>query len=563
MKIPKSYILSLCGGLGLLATAAAQPAPAPTNEPSAVRTNAVVPPDQAPPGPTPTPLPENQAPPPNPPPTNAAPAEPSSSGQLWPAPSGPTVVGTNGANELRLNFRNAPLEMVLNYFSDAAGFIILPETEVRGKVDVWSNQPVSKDEAVELLNTILSKNGYALLRNGRTLTLVSREEAKKRDIPVKSGSDPEKIPKDDQIVTQILPIRFINASQVTRDLQPLLPEKAQMSANEAGNALVITDTQASIRRMAEIIKALDTPLSSVSTVKVFPLKFADAKSLATVIKDLFAPQQDSSRNNDPRARFMNFMRGGRDGGGPPGMGGPGGDSSGGGRAPTPRVVAVAEERSNALVVSAPQDQMALVEEVVQQVDTDIDSETELRVFRLKYADPQEMADLLTNLFPDPTMQNSRNQFGGGRFARFFGGGGGQNSSASQSSRQQSQTRVLAVPDLRTGSVVVSAARDLMEQIARMVEELDADPAKKQKVFVYSLENTDPQAVQELLQSLFPAQTSGGYGSYGNNRMNNNNRGAGSQLNNRATQMQNQGYGRSSSGFNNSFGSGIGGSTIGR
>src|SRR2546423_3764013 len=57
---------------------------------------------------------------------------------------------------LRLNFRGVSLETVLNYLSDAAGFIIVLETKVDGKVDVWSNQPLNKDEAVNLLNSILN-----------------------------------------------------------------------------------------------------------------------------------------------------------------------------------------------------------------------------------------------------------------------------------------------------------------------------------------------------------------------------------------------------------------------
>src|SRR5437016_11315 len=107
-----------------------------------------------------------------------------------------------GDKGLRLNFRGVPLEMVLNYLSDAAGFIIVLETKVEGKVDVWSNQALNKDEAVNLLNTILNKNGYAAIRNGRTLTIVSRDEAKKRDIPVKVNGNASGIPKSDEMVTQ-------------------------------------------------------------------------------------------------------------------------------------------------------------------------------------------------------------------------------------------------------------------------------------------------------------------------------------------------------------------------
>src|SRR5437868_1836459 len=129
---------------------------------------------------------------------------------------------------LRLNFRGVPLETVLNYLSDAAGFIIVLETKVEGKVDVWSNQPLSKDEAVDLLNTILNKNKYTAIRNGRTLTIVSLEDAKKRNIPVKKGADIENIPVSDEMVTQIIPVRHANDGQLTANLQPLLGTYADM-----------------------------------------------------------------------------------------------------------------------------------------------------------------------------------------------------------------------------------------------------------------------------------------------------------------------------------------------
>src|SRR5947208_1394601 len=43
-----------------------------------------------------------------------------------------TATATNGEKGLRLNFRGVPLEWVLDYLSDAAGFIIVAETEVKG-----------------------------------------------------------------------------------------------------------------------------------------------------------------------------------------------------------------------------------------------------------------------------------------------------------------------------------------------------------------------------------------------------------------------------------------------
>ncbi|MHB9008727.1 MAG: secretin N-terminal domain-containing protein, partial [Limisphaerales bacterium] len=442
----------------------------------------------------------------------------------------PVPVVGEGESGLRLNFRGAPLEMVLDYLSEAAGFIIILETEVKGKLDVWSNQPLNREEAVELLNRVLNKDGRAAIRDGRTLTIVSRDEAKKRDMPVNTGNDPSDIPRTDSIVTQIIPVRFINAVQLTRDLQALMPPNATVAANEGGNAIVVTDTQTNIRRLAEIIRALDTAINSVSAVRVFPLTYADAKSLATVVRDLFQ-NQDAGRTGNNQQQQRQFQ--GR--GGPPGFAMPGGanqaTSTGGARVSAPRVVAVADERSNSLVVSAPSEQMPIIEELVKQVDTNVTDVTELRVFRLKHADPQETADLLASLFPDNTSsQTGRGQvqFGGGRF------GGAMACAGTQPSVYlQKQTKVLAVPDLRTGSVVVSASRDLMAQIAPMVEQLDEDPARVQKVHVFSVENTDPQVVEDILNGMFQSQNT-------RNRTTQRNTGqAGNQLNNRANTTQNQ------------------------
>jgi hypothetical protein len=56
------------------------------------------------------------------------------------------------------------------------------------------------------------------------------------------------------------------------------------------------------------------------------------------------------------------------------------------------VVAVAEERSNSVVVSAPDEQMPVIVDLINQVDTNVEDITELRVFRLHFADAQETAD---------------------------------------------------------------------------------------------------------------------------------------------------------------------------
>jgi type II secretory pathway component GspD/PulD (secretin) len=422
-----------------------------------------------------------------------------------PAPPDPAPVPSpnDGEKGLRMNFRGVPLEMVLDYLSDAAGFIIVMETEVKGRVDAWSNAPLGKQDAVDLLNTVLAKNGYAAIRNGRTLRIISREDARTKDIPVQSGNDPDEISRSEEMVTQVIPVRHANAAQLIQNLQPLLPAYARdsFSANESGNSLLLTATKTDVRRIVEIVKALDDSISATAGLKVFALKFADAKALATAIKELFTPQQQQGQGGG-RGGFNQIFGGG----------GPFGGQGGGGRgnrntaaAASVKVNAVADEESNSLIVSAPEDVMPSIERLVAELDVASTDVTELRVFRLFNADPLEMADLFIELFPDETTtRNSQNQ-GGFQFGGFrggpFGGGNNRNNQAAASERMKKKGRVSAVADQRTSSLIVSAASELMPQIEEMIKQLDV-PAKKQKVFVYSLENADVQQVEQILRDMF-------------------------------------------------------------
>lgn len=443
------------------------------------------------------------------------------------------IPGAKTDKGLLLNFHSAPLSEVLNYLSEAAGFIVVQDTDVKGRLDVWSSKPLNRDEAVDVLNTALNKNGYAAIQNGRTLTIVKRNEVGKKNIPVKKGNNPNAIPSNTEIVTQVIPVSSLNVAQLPKDLAPLLSPDAILTANEAGSSLLMTDTQANIRRITEIIKALDTVGATMNTIRVFPLKYVDAKALADIIKELF-PAPDTSRPGSNLAGPGRFRGngGGRGGGGggaefaamaammAGGFGGPeapggnagGNDNNSAASKPASRVSAVADDHGNSVIVSAPDSVMPSIEQLIDSLDVSIQDVTEVRLFRLQNADPTEMVDLLNGLFPDENNSNdainSARQFAFGGFRGPFGGFGRvdpnpNNQSNNQSERAKRMGRVIAVADARTSSMVVSAARDLMPQIDALVRQLDASGARRQKIHIVSLSNADPQDVQTVLQDLFP------------------------------------------------------------
>ena len=327
------------------------------------------------------------------------------------------------ADGLRFNFRGAPLETVLNYLSEAAGFVIVLDTPVKGTIDMWSAQPVSRQEAVQLLNLALNKHGYTATLKGRNLVVASKEEARKRTIPIRTGNDPRQIPDNAEMVMQIIPLERIDAAQAAADLAALMPSSATVTANQDSNSLIVTDTQSNIRHIVELVASLDGSAGSVSSMKVFQLKNADPTEMAQLISNLFGGgvAGTTGRGGPQPGQFGPFgafgpgaaaaaaaiaaARGGG-GGGSPGGRGPGG-------------------------------------------------------------------------------------FTGGRSGRTGSGG-------------PRGTPVVAVPDPRTFSVVVSASRETLEDIEAIVNQLDASTARKQKVFVYTLENGDVKQVEAVLRNLFPS-----------------------------------------------------------
>jgi type II secretory pathway component GspD/PulD (secretin) len=320
------------------------------------------------------------------------------------------TIGTN-FDELSLNFRNAPLEMVLNYLSDAAGFIIVMDTQVRGNVSVISSHPMNRNEAVDLLNAVLNKNGYAAIRDGRTLTILDKNDAKTRNIPVKTSNNPDSIPNNAEIVTQIIPIRFVEARQLVTDLSSFVSPQATIVANEAGNSIVVTDTQSNIRHLTEIIQAIDNSAEGETEIRVFHLTHASPTDVASELGQIFPTSGTSGSQVQTPFRF---------GGGGGGMGGGGGP--------------------------------------------------------------------------------------GGFFGRMMAATAAGSTGGSQNSRIQKQTQVVAVADPRTSSVVVTASKDLMQEIAGMMEQLDVPSDRDQGVYVFQMKNGDPQQALTVLQNMFQSSS---------------------------------------------------------
>ena len=414
-----------------------------------------------------------------------------------PATNAPVVVVPNDAaeitptNAVRMNFHDAPLGAVVNYLSAKLGLSVVTDGELHGTATIVSEQPVGTNEVINLLSSALAKNNYAVSRTGSILTIMSVDNATTGSAtPVNHPDSPKDIPINDEVATDVLAVHTLNPTQLTKDLAELVPSGAKLSANESGNALIMTARQKDIHRFAEIIAALDS--SSVAQVEVFVLKFADAKAVASELKEVFQSPDSTVARSDARMRF----RGGGDSSSPA-------DSKNAAN----KAVFVSDDQMNAVVASAPPDYFMMISNVIDTLDQPSSDITEMRVFPLKHADAQETADLISNLFPDDTKTSDQNNRSMGfRFtppwmqqAQTPGNG--------KSERMTRQATVRAVPDLRTASVVVTTSSNLMVQIAGVISNLDNNPAMAKHVYSYDIDNADPNTVQATMTALFAGPNS--------------------------------------------------------
>ncbi len=411
-----------------------------------------------------------------------------------------------------LNFQNASLNDVLTYLSEAAGFVIVQEAPVTGTVNIVSRQPLNAEEAVDLLNTVLIDKGYAAIRNGRILKIVNRRDAQKRDIPVDQGSNPDTIPRKDNVVIQILPLRYGEAAKLVENLRPLLADTATISANEGSNAIILTDTQTNIHRMAQIIHALDTSVSALSTITVMPLKYADSKEVAAIITQLFAPAQTGPQGGQGGG-------GGGRRGGFPGFGFPGAAPAApqsDARAAAARVVAVADEQSNSVIISASEETIPIIRSMIEQIDMSSTDVTDTRIFKLINADSVELAGTINSLFGNTAGTLSTGAAKGA--AQPATGANATRrpvapvavpgaAAAGQSERALLQSQVIAVGDPRTNFLLVTAGADAMAKIAEVVTRLDSTGAKRQHVYYHQLQNADPTNLADVLRGMLGQPTS--------------------------------------------------------
>src|SRR6185369_11638886 len=187
-----------------------------------------------------------------------------------------------------------------------------------------------------------------------------------------------------------------------------------MAISTYSNSVILTGRSEGISRAVRILKVIDVSTSAELKIKVFPLKNADATETAKTLNEVFKKEtmKAETGNANPMSNIWRMFGGG---------GGGRGEGRGeGGASPSSRALAhemvriTAESRTNSVIVSATDDNMKIIEDLILRLDDKSATAIKLKLYALRYADATGVAKLVNDLFAEtPTNSNQQNR-GGGR-----------------------------------------------------------------------------------------------------------------------------------------------------
>ncbi|MGH8241231.1 MAG: secretin N-terminal domain-containing protein, partial [Steroidobacteraceae bacterium] len=122
----------------------------------------------------------------------------------------------------------------------------------RADVIMVGQEPTSIDYPTLLL--ILRIHGFAAVEQGGYVQVIPDETVRSQPLPVISGKESF---ADGEYVNKINLLKNVPSAQLVPLLRPLLPRIAHLVALPCKNALLVTDTFASVKRIEQITRALD------------------------------------------------------------------------------------------------------------------------------------------------------------------------------------------------------------------------------------------------------------------------------------------------------------------
>ncbi len=314
----------------------------------------------------------------------------------------PVAAPISGADKLvSLNFRDAPLDQVLQFYSEITGRTLIKSPGINATITLRGQTRLTQREALQAIESVLAMNNVTLVPMGEKFLKVVQPTAARQEAMAIGGHLPEKPFADtDQLISQIVPLKYIEIAEAQTLIQGFLHGYGKIQPLERSNSLLITDTSGNLRRILEILDYVDQPTEIKVETRIYELKYAEAAKIASRLNELLGDSQTKEEKPRVAAAPAPIPS-------PPGViraRAPGIEAA----QPEAAIEAalaergivqgkvkiIADDRTNILIVISRPSNFYFFDKIVAVLDRPVEPDVIVRVVALEYAKAEEIASIL-------------------------------------------------------------------------------------------------------------------------------------------------------------------------
>lgn len=204
---------------------------------------------------------------------------------------------SSARGSISLNFDDADVYQVIQtIFGDVLKVNYVVDPRVKGRVTFRSVAPIAADQVLPLMEVILRINGIGVVEDNGLYRVVPISEVSREPAAISSGRDPEKVSATGKSVVQVIPILYLQSSEMIKLITPFLSANAVIIDVPKTNQIIVVDTDASVRRALQLVSEFDSEQQKKkqAQVYVYPVQNGKAKNVVNLLQQIFLGARTTS-----------------------------------------------------------------------------------------------------------------------------------------------------------------------------------------------------------------------------------------------------------------------------
>jgi len=214
-------------------------------------------------------------------------------GNFVAVPSATTGAATQTpTGDITLNFVNTDVREVLpRVLGDILHLNYVIDPKVQANITVQTSRPLRQQDVLPVLQQVLHASGLTLVASDGVYRLVASEDAPRSGgIPVVTGAGSSANAAAQPYNVQILPLRYVSASELQHTLDPFLPKGAVMQVDSTRNLLILSGTGIDLSTVVDMVKAFDVDWIAGMSFGIVPVQTGSPKAITDQLTQIFGPK---------------------------------------------------------------------------------------------------------------------------------------------------------------------------------------------------------------------------------------------------------------------------------